>query len=137
MVPGLEESWDFEREHAAHDLGDAEEHRHAVYGEACVREERVEGYAQALAAARHAEGVEGDDEVGLCVALQADGEDGEEREDEAAEDLKRRRDGDVGEEEGFHAVDAVVKVAVEDVALRGVYGNVVEHWTVLVYFPVR
>lgn len=133
VVPGLQEIRNVEREHTTHYLGDAEEHRHAVYGEASVREERVKGYAQALAATGDAEGVVGDDEVGLCVALEAYGEDGEDREEEAAEDFKGRRDGDVGEEEGFDAVHAVVKVAVEDVALGGVYSDIVEHCGVLVF----
>ena len=92
-----------------------------------MREERVECDTQALTAAGHAKGVKGNDKVRLCIAFQADSEDGKDGEDHAAYDFKGCGDGDVGEEEGFDAVDTIVVVAVEDVPIYRIYAHVIQH----------
>ncbi len=95
MVPCLEEAGDIDAEDAAHDLRETEEHGHDVDGEAGVGEERVECDAEGFAARSDAEGVEGDDEEGFCVALETDGEDAEEGEEDAGDDFKGCGDADV------------------------------------------
>ena len=93
-----------------------------------MREKRVECDTQTLTTAGHAKGVKGDDKVRLHVAFETDGEDGKDGKDHAAYDFKGCGDGDVREEEGFDAVDAIVVVAVEDVAIYRIYAHVIQHW---------
>jgi hypothetical protein len=55
-------------------LRNTQKDRHAVNAEASMSEESVESYAKTLATAGDTEGVKGDDEVRLRIALKADGE---------------------------------------------------------------
>ncbi len=114
MVKRLQETGDIKTQDAAHDGGDAEQHRGEVDGEARVRDEGVEDDADAFAAGDDDEAVEGDDEKEACGALEAGSEDGEDGEEEGGEDLEGEFGGGVLEEEGFDAVGTVIVFAVED-----------------------
>ena len=93
-------------------------------------EERVERYAERFTAIDDTECVVSDYEEGRCVALETACEDREYGEENTAYDLEGDFKDSVGHEEGFDVVDSVGVVAVENIALERVDGDVVEHYLV-------
>ena len=89
--------------------------------------QRIKRNSQTLATTHNTRRVESNQKVHFGRTLQPTRQHRQYGKHERGDDLKGDFECRVGEEEGLDAVDAVVVVAVEDVALAGVYGDIVEH----------
>ena len=92
-----------------------------------MREQRTEHDSHGLATVDDAKAIKGTDEEYLYGLLEIVSKRGEDTEHKGRNDLKGNLDGRVGEEKRFGRVATIGFLAIEDIPLIGVDGDVLKH----------